>query len=201
MSKKQKKEKLLDAVGILCGLIVLGFIIGNIIAAHTATTIGDADVPDDAQTLTGSAIGRNGPIDVEVVATPDRIYQIKVTNHTETEGIGSVAVEELPVTIYENQSLAVDSVSGATITSDGIKNAVIDALQSGGIDPAASRTRSQPRLRWKRTMWNWNVTSWSSVPAVPVLPHRSLPHSRDRTSSCWRRCPSSAATASVPRAA
>ena len=137
MSKKQKKEKLLDAVGIFCGLIVLAFIVGNIIASHMATTIGDADVPDDAQTLTGSAIGRNGPIDVEVVATPDRIYQIKVTNHEETEGIGSVAVEKLPVTIYETQSLAVDSVSGATITSDGIKNAVIDALQSGGIDPAA----------------------------------------------------------------
>ena len=133
---KQKKAKLLDIIGIACGVILLVFLVANIIASHTVKTVGDANVSAEAQTLSGSAVGRNGPVDVEVVADADRIYQIRVTGHQETEGIGSVAVADLPVAIYENQSLEVDAIAGATITSDAIKAAVISALESGGLDPA-----------------------------------------------------------------
>ena len=133
---KQKKAKLLDIIGIACGVILLVFLAANIISAHTVKSVGDASAPTEAQTLSGSAVGRNGPVDVEVVADADRIYQIRVTGHQETEGIGSVAVADLPVAIYENQSLEVDAIAGATITSDAIKAAVISALESGGLDPA-----------------------------------------------------------------
>ena len=133
---KKKKEKLLDIIGIGCGVILLIILVANIIASHTVKTVGDTNVSEEALTLTGSAVGRNGPVDVEIVADADRIYQIRVTGHEETEGIGSVAVADLPVAIYENQSLEVDAIAGATITSDAIKAAVINALESGGLDPA-----------------------------------------------------------------
>ena len=133
---KKKKEKLLDIIGIGCGVILLIILVANIIASHTVKTVGDTNVSAEAQTLTGSAVGRNGPVDVEIVADADRIYQIRVTGHDETEGIGSVAVDSLPTAIYENQSLEVDAIAGATITSDAIKAAVINALESGGLDPA-----------------------------------------------------------------
>ena len=133
---KKKKEKLLDIIGIGCGIILLIILVANIIASHTVKTVGDTNVSAEAQTLTGSAVGRNGPVDVEIVADADRIYQIRVTGHDETEGIGSVAVDSLPTAIYENQSLEVDAIAGATITSDAIKAAVINALESGGLDPA-----------------------------------------------------------------
>ncbi len=96
----------------------------------------------DQQTLTASADGRNGPIEVEVVADENEIVSVTVTGHSETAGIGSVAVDEIPAAIVKEQSLLVDSVSGATVSSDAIKAAVAAALSAGGIDPAAFETAS-----------------------------------------------------------
>ena len=95
-----------------------------------------ADTPDEAVTLVGTAEGRNGPVEVEVTATADRIYGIRVLNHVESDGIGTEAVRLLPGKIFETQSLMVDSISGATISSDAIKAAIGDALEKGGFDPA-----------------------------------------------------------------
>ncbi len=136
-TRKRKKQKWCDIVGIACGVILLIFLAANIISSHTVKTVGDTNISAEALTLSGSAAGRNGPVNVEVVADAKRIYQIRVTGHEETEGIGSVAVADLPVAIYKNQSLKVDAIAGATITSDAIKAAVINALESGGLDPAA----------------------------------------------------------------
>lgn len=83
--------------------------------------------------LTGSAQGFHGEIVVAVDATKDRINSIKVTQHDETQGIGSVAVDQLPGKIVEAQSVNVDSISGCTVSSNGIKAAVRAALESGGL--------------------------------------------------------------------
>ena len=90
----------------------------------------------EGQTLTGSADGRNGPVEVEVVADENEIYSVTVVAQTETDGIGSMAIEQLPGAIVEQQSILVDSVSSATVTSEAIKAAVAAALTSGGIDTA-----------------------------------------------------------------
>ena len=134
---KRKKSRLADIIGICCGVFLLAVLVVSIISANTTKTVGAADVPDNALTLTGTAEGRNGPVEVEVVADAGQIYQIRVLNHEETEGIGTVAVDKLPEAIFENQSLAVDAIAGATITSDAIKAAVVAALESGGLDPNA----------------------------------------------------------------
>ncbi|MBR0208944.1 MAG: protein kinase [Oscillospiraceae bacterium] len=96
----------------------------------------DSEVPAEAQTLTGTAAGFDGDITVEVVATDERIYQICVLENEETEFFGTLVFDELPARICESQSLKVDAVSGATVTSNGVKAAVMDALEKGGIDPA-----------------------------------------------------------------
>ena len=127
--------KLHDIIGILCGVFLVAVLIWSIIAANQTTTAGAADIPDDAVTMEGTAPGRNGPITVEVTATEDTIYQIKVLEEEETEGIGSVATDELPGLIYEAQSLQVDSIAGATVTSDAVKAAVVNALENAGFDP------------------------------------------------------------------
>ena len=72
---------------------------------------------------------------MQIAATSDRIYQIKIVDDHETEGIGSRAILSMPKTIYDAQSLKVDAVSGATLSSDGVKAAVFDAIKSGGLDP------------------------------------------------------------------
>ena len=129
-----EKKKLYDLVGIACGLILLLVLIVSHVQANNSQKL---DLPADAQTLTASADGKVGPVEVEVITSPSQIFKVRVVNHTETDGIGTNAVDALPNAIVEAQSLAVDSVSGATVTSDAIKNAVANAMTAGGIDPAA----------------------------------------------------------------
>lgn len=81
-----------------------------------------------AGTYTASIAGQNGPVKVEVKTSNDRILSIKVLDQKETEGIGSKAVEGLPATILKAQSTKVDNVTGATITSRAIKEAVQTCL-------------------------------------------------------------------------
>ncbi|WP_319559138.1 FAD-binding protein [Marispirochaeta sp.] len=85
-------------------------------------------------TYSGSAEGHNGLISVEVVVDKDSIISIEITAHNETEGLADNAFKLIPQTIIRNQSVAVDSISGATMVSDAIKDAVIDALGSSGVD-------------------------------------------------------------------
>lgn len=88
-------------------------------------------------TYTASAEGIHGPIEVEVKFSADKIESITVKKQNETEGIGSIAVAELPKKIVEAQSLAVDGISGATKSSDAIFAAVADCVKQAGGDVEA----------------------------------------------------------------
>ena len=137
MKDKQKREKRLNLVGIACGLFVLIVGIATGVIKNMPATAGmkDSEIPASAQHLTGTAQGRNGDVTVEIVADDGMIYRINVVDHQETDGIGTKAVEALPAVIFQEQSLKVDAVSGATLTSDAIKNAIVAALQNGNIQP------------------------------------------------------------------
>ena len=128
--KRQKNEKLLNLIGMSCGLFLALLLVIHIVSGILAN-----HVPSSAQTLTASAPGKVGDVTVELVADAKKIYQVSVLEHSETEGIGTLAVDALPGAIVEAQSLAVDAVSDATVTSDAIKLAAAKALESGGIAP------------------------------------------------------------------
>ena len=87
-------------------------------------------------TATGKGQGIDGDVVVEIEADQDKIYSVKVIEQNETPGIGTVAVEKLPDAIVESNSILVDSISGATVTSVAITAAVREALTSAGLDPA-----------------------------------------------------------------
>ena len=127
-----------DLIGAICGVMIILLAIISAAAGASGSAAGakDSEIPADAVTLTGTGAGRNGDITVEVIATADRIYRVTVTDQQETEGIGSAAVTKLPGEIYRAQSLKVDAVSGATLSSEGIRAAVINALENGGFDTA-----------------------------------------------------------------
>ncbi|MBQ5978342.1 MAG: ammonia-forming cytochrome c nitrite reductase subunit c552 [Oscillospiraceae bacterium] len=136
-SKKLRREARADLIGLCCALFLVVVAIAGIIVANIPALAGvkDSEVPETALTLVGTAPGRNDDITVTVVADNEKIYQIKVDEHKETDGIGSEAVKQLPAKIFQAQSLKVDAISGATISSNGIKNAIIKALDEGGIKP------------------------------------------------------------------
>ena len=89
----------------------------------------------DESVATGVGAGRNADITVAVTLDGGTIVNVEVTEHAESEGIADGALELIPQWIVDQQSIAVDSVSGATITSDGIKLAVADALTNAGLNP------------------------------------------------------------------
>lgn len=83
----------------------------------------------DEQTLTGSAQGYGGEVTVTVKVNGDDILSVEAVGEDETEGVGTMALEQLPDKIAEADSTDVDSISGATYTSEAIKEAVDEALQ------------------------------------------------------------------------
>ena len=70
------------------------------------------------------ADGFGGSVSVEVTLDNTSIVDVNITAHSETEGIGSRAIEALPTVIEEAENTNVDGVSGATLTSNAIKAAV-----------------------------------------------------------------------------
>ena len=72
--------------------------------------------------------GMGGKVTVEVTVTADAIAKVEVTKHAETPGISTPALERIPGAIVEANSTEVEGVSGATLTSNAIKEAVSKAL-------------------------------------------------------------------------
>lgn len=87
-----------------------------------------------AGTYTGVAEGRNGEVKVEVTVTDSEIKEVKVVENKETEEFAKEPLETIPKAIVENQSLAVDMVSGSTFTSKAILEASEAALKEAGAD-------------------------------------------------------------------
>lgn len=87
----------------------------------------------NAGTYTGSGKGINGDVLLDVTFSADAITNIAVKEHNETKGISDPAFEKIPTAIIENQSLQIDTVSGCTISSNAILEAVANAvIQAGG---------------------------------------------------------------------
>lgn len=81
------------------------------------------------KTLEGSAQGYGGEVKVTVEVKGDDIISVEAVGEKETQGVGSNAIEQLPDKIEESDSTDVEVVSGATVTSNAIKEAVDKALE------------------------------------------------------------------------
>ncbi len=86
-----------------------------------------------AETYTGEAEGYGGTLRVSVTVNGEDVTSVKVVEHHETPGVGSRAIDALPALIEQADHVGVDSVSGATVTSEAIKTAVSQALNSAGV--------------------------------------------------------------------
>ncbi|MDF2949321.1 MAG: fumarate reductase/succinate dehydrogenase flavoprotein domain protein, partial [Sedimentibacter sp.] len=78
----------------------------------------------DNKTLEGTAQGYGGEVKVTVEVKGDDIISVNVVGEKETQGVGSNALEQLPDKIEAADSTDVEVVSGATVTSNAIKEAV-----------------------------------------------------------------------------
>ena len=90
-----------------------------------------------------SSKGIGGDVPVTVTVKDGKIAKVEVGENSETEGIGSKAIEQLPDEIVKaNGTEGVDAVSGASVTSKAIFTAVEDCLNQakGGTDAATATT-------------------------------------------------------------
>ena len=72
-----------------------------------------------------SSKGIGGDVPVTVTIKDGKIAKVEVGENSETEGIGSKAIEQLPDAIVKaNGTEGVDAVSGASVTSKAIFTAV-----------------------------------------------------------------------------
>lgn len=93
--------------------------------------------------FTGTAQGLGGDVTVTLTLTDGKITACTATGDKETVGIGSVVVDTFPAIVAESGSIAVDAVSGATITSNAFVEAAAAALTAAGLNPDDYKTAIQ----------------------------------------------------------
>jgi uncharacterized protein with FMN-binding domain len=78
----------------------------------------------------GVGAGKNGDLKVAVTVSKNKISDIKVLEHKETPGLSDGILKDIPAKIIKEQSTDVEIVSGATVTSNAIIDAVKDSLKT-----------------------------------------------------------------------
>ena len=77
----------------------------------------------------GEGKGIHGAVKLAVEIRKGKIEQITILEEHETEGVSDLALEEIPRAVIEKQSVQVDGIAGASVTTGAILDAVRDALQ------------------------------------------------------------------------
>lgn len=80
--------------------------------------------------------GKDGPVKIKVTFSQSEITAIDILEQTETPGLGDEALKTVGEQIKAQQSLSVDTVSGATLSSQAMLTAVEDCVKQAGADPA-----------------------------------------------------------------
>lgn len=88
-------------------------------------------------TYTATGFGMWGEMTVEVTVDETSITDISVPSYEDTEYLIKAAITDMAGKIIKNQSLAVDTTAGATLSSAGILRAVEQALTEAGGDMEA----------------------------------------------------------------
>ena len=133
LSYKRTMNKRLFAACLSVGMLLAGC------SAKKSTTVKDGTYEETVD-------GRNGKVTVSTTISSGKITNVEVKDNKETPEIAGTAITELPKKIVEKNSPNVDGVTGATITSDAIKEAVKNAIKTAGGDPDSFGNVSASRL-------------------------------------------------------
>ncbi len=125
----------------IAGLLVCFVLVLSLVAC-TETEVEQpgqeqAEAGYKAGSYTAVAKGHNGDLKVEVEFSETAIVAAKVVEHVESAGISDVPIDRIPKEVIEGQTLAVDTVSGATFSSNAILAAIEDCVTQAGGDVAA----------------------------------------------------------------
>lgn len=109
-----------------------------VVLAGCASNGDDADNGGAGKFTAGSyeasAEGFGGTLTIKTTFTADEIEAIEVVESSETTGIGDTAIENLSQQAVDNQTLALDAISGATMSSDAFMEALEDTVRQADGD-------------------------------------------------------------------
>lgn len=128
MTKKYSRRDFLKAAALgAVGTGALGILSG---CSTNATTKGTYT----PGTYTATAKGM-GDVTVTMTFDENRITDVVLDLSNETEGIGQAAKDQLIAQILDGQSVQIDGVSGASITSKAVMQAAADCITQAGGNP------------------------------------------------------------------
>lgn len=126
----------------VCGLFAVAAVLGSLGGCGQGTSSSEA-ASGKTGTYHGEAQGFGGVVSADVTFDNGKITDVVLTGDSETPTVGGAALDELKNQVLEAGSADIDGVSGATMTSNGVKQAVqaaIDATEEGTAAASASDT-------------------------------------------------------------
>ncbi len=126
-----------DAVDVMSGATITSNAVKEALGKALAQAKGEATentaaLAFTAGTYTGTASGYNGDVELSVTFSDTAVTAIEVGKNAETAHVGDVAFEPVIADIRAANGTGVDAVSGATFTSNAVRNAVNNAAEQAG---------------------------------------------------------------------
>ena len=113
--------------------VLLCFLLTMSLCGCSTSNSDDKNTSETIQTATATKTGYKGPIEVTISVENNKLVEVTATGNDESLIVGTDAIDQLPITMIEQNNIEVDSLSGATITSAAIKSAAKDALKQLGL--------------------------------------------------------------------
>jgi uncharacterized protein with FMN-binding domain len=117
-------------------LVMLTLTITGCGAPPKIVTIPAATYPADVKSTEEVVKGKMGEIKLQVAVKDNKIFEVRILENRETPRHASKALVLIPKEIVKKQSLGIDAVSGATVTTRAILKGTEEALKKLGVDTA-----------------------------------------------------------------
>ena len=159
----------------LSAALVVSLVACSTVKGNEGTTAAPAATAQSfkAGAYTATAKGHGGDITVRVTFSGSAIESVVIAQADETSGVGAPALKEISDKIVKGQTLDIDTVSGATSSSD--------ARGSTGPGATAGRTTSWP-ARWQHR-WPARCVPPATRSSAGTAPWRTGRSVRRRESS------------------
>ena len=95
--------------------------------------------------LSGSAKGFGGDVTVTLTKKDGKIIEAKIEGANETDNVGKAAIPTLQEQIVKANGADIDGVSGATVTSNAVKEAVKQALGEASPESFLAETKAEEK--------------------------------------------------------
>ena len=108
-------------------------------------------------TFTGTSAGMQGNVTVEMTIEAGIITNVVVTESKESAHVTDVALERIPAQMVEHQTCTVDTVTGATLTSNALMRAAKAAAESAGMNMKLLEKNAYHAKAGEAETWNADV--------------------------------------------